>query len=211
MTGIMIYHIRSKYTAVGEYSSRRTTKSVSIIAWHSLLGRKEIVMFFYLYAIIELLAFFLDSNIIPTANTVYPVSSGTRPFCGGAIRLMVFFLPGCHSGLRQYILAWSPPLTAAFSSTVSSVSSLPRMARHYLYGCGRPRPISVIRQSVLNLSSNHYSFCGSYVSRSSAFLSSSPSLPSMALQGSRIAVHSHYGLCTFSGLWLARLSTSSPS
>jgi hypothetical protein len=31
-------------------------------------------MFFYLYAIIELLAFFLDSNIIPTANASYPVS-----------------------------------------------------------------------------------------------------------------------------------------
>ncbi|KAF8499033.1 chitin synthase export chaperone [Russula emetica] len=51
MTGIMIYHIRSKYTAV---------------------GRKEIVMFFYLYAIIELIAFFLDSNLIPTANSSYP-------------------------------------------------------------------------------------------------------------------------------------------
>lgn len=31
-------------------------------------------MFFYLYAIIELLAFFLDSAIIPTANVSYPVS-----------------------------------------------------------------------------------------------------------------------------------------
>ncbi|KAI0662349.1 chitin synthase III catalytic subunit [Cubamyces menziesii] len=51
MTGIMIFHIRSKYTAV---------------------GRKEILMFFYLYAIIELLAFFLDSGIIPTANVSYP-------------------------------------------------------------------------------------------------------------------------------------------
>jgi hypothetical protein len=51
MTGIMIYHIRSKYTAV---------------------GRKEIVLFFYLYALIEALAIFLDSGIIPTANTVYP-------------------------------------------------------------------------------------------------------------------------------------------
>jgi hypothetical protein len=36
-------------------------------------GRREIVMFFYLYAIIELLAFFLDSNIIPAANPSYPV------------------------------------------------------------------------------------------------------------------------------------------
>lgn len=37
------------------------------------LGRKEIVTFFYLYAVIELLALFLDSAIIPTANAVYPV------------------------------------------------------------------------------------------------------------------------------------------
>jgi len=51
MTVIMILHIRSKYTAV---------------------GRKEIVMFFYLYAIIELLAIFLDSGIIPTSNNAYP-------------------------------------------------------------------------------------------------------------------------------------------
>lgn len=41
-------------------------------------------MFFYLYAIIELLAFFLDSGIIPTANVSYPVSksalySRTKP------------------------------------------------------------------------------------------------------------------------------------
>lgn len=52
MTAIMIYHIRSKYTAV---------------------GRKEIVTFFWLYMIIELLAIFLDSGVIPTANTSYPV------------------------------------------------------------------------------------------------------------------------------------------
>jgi len=53
MTAIMIYHIRSKYTAV---------------------GRKEIVMFFWMYMVIELLAMFLDSGIIPTANVSYPVS-----------------------------------------------------------------------------------------------------------------------------------------
>jgi len=50
MTAIMIYHIRSKYTAV---------------------GRKEIVMFFWMYMIIELLAMFLDSGIIPTSNVSY--------------------------------------------------------------------------------------------------------------------------------------------
>ncbi|KAF8332129.1 chitin synthase export chaperone [Amanita rubescens] len=51
MTAIMIYHIRGKYTAV---------------------GRKEIVLFFWTYMAIELLAVFLDSGIIPTANTSYP-------------------------------------------------------------------------------------------------------------------------------------------
>jgi len=51
MTIIMILHIRSKYTAV---------------------GRKEIVMFFYLYALIEFLAIFLDSGIIQTASVPYP-------------------------------------------------------------------------------------------------------------------------------------------
>jgi hypothetical protein len=54
MTAIMLFHIRSKYTAV---------------------GRKEIVLFFYLYMVVELLAIFLDSTIIPTAHEVYPVSS----------------------------------------------------------------------------------------------------------------------------------------
>jgi len=51
MTAIMIYHVRSKYTAV---------------------GRKEIVLFFYMFAFIELLAMFLDSGIIPTASAPYP-------------------------------------------------------------------------------------------------------------------------------------------
>ncbi|KZV77448.1 hypothetical protein PENSPDRAFT_620915 [Peniophora sp. CONT] len=50
MTAIMVYHIRGKYTAV---------------------GRKEILTFFYLYALIELLAIFLDTNIIPSANQAY--------------------------------------------------------------------------------------------------------------------------------------------
>lgn len=37
------------------------------------VGRKEIVMFFYMFALVELLAIFLDSGIIPTASNVYPV------------------------------------------------------------------------------------------------------------------------------------------
>lgn len=54
MVAIMILHVRSKYTAV---------------------GRKEIVMFFYLYFLVSLLSIFLDSAIIPTSSSVYPVSN----------------------------------------------------------------------------------------------------------------------------------------
>jgi phage-related holin len=53
MAAIMIYHIRSKYTAV---------------------GRKEIVMFFYLYMITVFLEMLLVTGIIPTSSVVYPVS-----------------------------------------------------------------------------------------------------------------------------------------
>lgn len=52
MTTIMIYHIKSKYTAV---------------------GRKEMVMFFYLYMADVLLEFLLLSNIIASSSTVYKV------------------------------------------------------------------------------------------------------------------------------------------
>ncbi|KAI8388239.1 chitin synthase III catalytic subunit-domain-containing protein [Radiomyces spectabilis] len=51
MTAIMIYHIRSKYTAV---------------------GRKEIVMFFYLYMVTVFLEMLLITGIIPTSSPVYP-------------------------------------------------------------------------------------------------------------------------------------------
>ncbi|KAI8977919.1 chitin synthase III catalytic subunit [Pilobolus umbonatus] len=51
MTMIMIYHIRSKYTAV---------------------GRQEIVMFFYLYLLSTILDMLLVTGIIPISSSVYP-------------------------------------------------------------------------------------------------------------------------------------------
>ncbi|GAA5914674.1 hypothetical protein JCM5296_001976 [Sporobolomyces johnsonii] len=51
MVIVMVLHVRSKYTAV---------------------GRKEILVFFYLYFLDELVAIFLDSSIIPTSSNVYP-------------------------------------------------------------------------------------------------------------------------------------------
>ncbi|EPZ33277.1 Chitin synthase III catalytic subunit domain-containing protein [Rozella allomycis CSF55] len=52
MTLIMIYNIKSKYTAV---------------------GRKEMVQFFYLYLFLTIVEFLLLSNIIPTGSTAYNV------------------------------------------------------------------------------------------------------------------------------------------
>lgn len=69
MTAIMIYHIRSKYTAV---------------------GRKEIVMFFWMYALIELLAMLLDSGLIPTSNVAYTVSPAILLFNQTLILLQWF-------------------------------------------------------------------------------------------------------------------------
>lgn len=52
MTAIMISHTKFKYTAV---------------------GRKEIVLFFYMYAATIIAEFFVISGIIPFASTIYQV------------------------------------------------------------------------------------------------------------------------------------------
>ncbi|KAF8961477.1 Chitin synthase, class 7 [Entomortierella lignicola] len=57
MTAIMIYHIRSKYTAV---------------------GRKEIIMFFYLYILVTIMDLLLISGIIPTASDLYQYFTGVH-------------------------------------------------------------------------------------------------------------------------------------
>ncbi|CAD6945547.1 unnamed protein product, partial [Tilletia laevis] len=49
-TAIMVYHVRSESTTV---------------------GRKNIVLIFYLYTLLEILAVFFDSAIIPTYSQVY--------------------------------------------------------------------------------------------------------------------------------------------
>lgn len=47
----MIFHVRSKYTAV---------------------GRKEIITFFYLYMGLTVTSLILDSGVVPLASVVYP-------------------------------------------------------------------------------------------------------------------------------------------
>lgn len=66
MTSIMIYHVKTKYTAV---------------------GRKEIAMFFQLYLVTIFLEMLLVTNIIPTASILYPVNF---LICLFSITLMIF-------------------------------------------------------------------------------------------------------------------------
>jgi Chitin synthase export chaperone len=51
MTTVMIFHVRSKYTAV---------------------GRKEIITFFYLYMALTVMSLILDSGVVPLSSVVYP-------------------------------------------------------------------------------------------------------------------------------------------
>lgn len=65
MALIMIFHIKRKYTAVGRTLGARVANICSI------LGRKEMVIFFYLYLGCVLLELLLMSNIIPLSGKMY--------------------------------------------------------------------------------------------------------------------------------------------
>ncbi|KAI8342676.1 chitin synthase III catalytic subunit [Chlamydoabsidia padenii] len=63
MTAVMIYNVKTKYTAV---------------------GRKEITMFFQLYLITMLLEMLLVSNIIPSSSSLYPFFTSAHLGLGSA-------------------------------------------------------------------------------------------------------------------------------
>lgn len=65
MTLIMVMHIKSKYTAVG---------TTFTFGKHSnTIGRKEMVIFFYLYMACVLLELILATNIVPMSAALYKV------------------------------------------------------------------------------------------------------------------------------------------
>ena len=155
------------------------------------LGRKEIVMFFYLYAIIELIAFFLDSNIIPTSNGSYPVSRGTV------------------LSRTSLIIVW------IFAIVVRGIIYRPGRGRLLLPSHQWLRGLSVCRgwhtdiiMGALSLSSDDRriktasdrSFYGFAALLSLGPRSSLPLRPSRASQDSTIRMLPHCGLSTFSGL-----------
>lgn len=75
MVGFMIYHIKSKYTAVGMSSTLDFIVEFHVHWSPRVLGRKEIVMFFYLYEITLILEMLLITGIIPISSPAYAVST----------------------------------------------------------------------------------------------------------------------------------------
>jgi hypothetical protein len=69
----MIYHVRSKYTAVGKWLIV-WIKVVLIITSANKIGRKEIVIFFFCYILTVFFEMLLVTDIIPSASAAYPVS-----------------------------------------------------------------------------------------------------------------------------------------
>lgn len=71
MTSIMIYHVKTKYTAIGRFSVhiwRYSRRNLSIST-----GRKEIVMFFQFYLGTVIFDMLLVTSIVPKASILYPV------------------------------------------------------------------------------------------------------------------------------------------
>lgn len=108
MVAVMILHVRSKYTAV---------------------GRKEIVTFFYMYFVVELLSIFMDSGIIPSSSSVYPVS-------WNPLRVLdpMELTTRARSGSLRSTWDSSVPRTGAYSSMDSWDSSLQRTEHPFLSG-----------------------------------------------------------------------------
>lgn len=74
MTTIMILNIKNKYTAVGR-------ELCEIVLSHSFCGkgRKEMVIFFYLYMLCVMFELLLTTNIFPMSTVFYKVSATHDP------------------------------------------------------------------------------------------------------------------------------------
>lgn len=111
MTSIMIYHIKSKYTAV---------------------GRKEIVIFFYTYLVDIVLEMLLLSGAIPASSSIYPYI--TAIYVGMYVATIVILLLNGFVGFQWaedgtptslWIIRISGLLTFAITFFVSLATFLP--------------------------------------------------------------------------------------
>jgi hypothetical protein len=80
MTVVMIIHVRSKFTAVGT-SCRAdrgpallflSTSLESVAITYTLIGRKEITSFFYIYMALTIVSLVLDAGVTPPGSATYP-------------------------------------------------------------------------------------------------------------------------------------------
>ena len=73
MTVVMVIHVRSKFTAVGQLLPRRKQDGgLGANIDDRLLGRKEITTFFYIYMVLTICSLILDSGVIPPGSPVFP-------------------------------------------------------------------------------------------------------------------------------------------
>ena len=75
MAAIMVLHVRSKFTAVGEKVGPRL---MSVLRYAFLtcavlnIGRKEITTFFYIYMALTMTSLILDAGVIPPGSGTFP-------------------------------------------------------------------------------------------------------------------------------------------
>ena len=168
MTAIMLFHVSSKYTAI---------------------GRKEIVMFFYIYMFASLVAFFLDSTVIPTSSEVYAVSSDH-----------------CDRDKRRWALGRDTDgqwFTAVYAGTLGALYWC--IVMNWITERDAPYPSTVSRIGP-ELISSFYASAVSSSGRSASLSRSRPSNPGPPLTTPNRSVSSSP---TSSSPWSALCSTSS--
>ena len=135
MASIMVLHVRSKFTAVGELIAPSTLRlnfppvehfTDNIRSLFLKIGRKEITTFFYIYMLLTITSLILDAGVIPPGSGAYPyftaVSNGlTSALCTSLLingfvgfqlyedgtRQSVWLLRGCSIGMFLISLAVS--------------------------------------------------------------------------------------------------------
>ena len=73
MAAIMVLHVRSKFTAVGEKVGSGAYPRECVLTCGVLnIGRKEITTFFYIYMALTMTSLILDAGVIPPGSGTFP-------------------------------------------------------------------------------------------------------------------------------------------
>lgn len=72
MAAIMVLHVRSKFTAVGEHRDQVPSSACVLTCGVLNIGRKEITTFFYIYMALTMTSLILDAGVIPPGSGTFP-------------------------------------------------------------------------------------------------------------------------------------------